>query len=73
MCDSMGVCHVRVPLEARMEELNSGPLEEQQVLSTTAPSFQPHLSSPHHGNFFLFCFFETGFLCIALAVLELTL
>jgi hypothetical protein len=34
-----------------------------------------------HGNFFLFflfcfvlfCFFETGFLCVALAILELTL
>ena len=25
------------------------------------------------GWFFIFCFFETGFLCIALAVLELTL
>ena len=38
----------------------SGPLEEQSVLLTAEPSLQP------------FCF-ETGFLCVTLAVLELTL
>jgi hypothetical protein len=49
-------------------ELNSGPLEEQSALLTTEPSLHPS-----YHNFFFFFFFETGFLCIALAVLELTL
>jgi hypothetical protein len=51
-------------------ELNSGPLEEQATnalnLLTPKPSLQPKI----HLFFF---FFETGFLCVALAVLELTL
>jgi hypothetical protein len=37
-------------------DLNSGPSEEQSVLLTTEPSLQP----------------KTGFLCVVLAVLELT-
>ena len=44
-------------------DLNSGPLEQQSVLLTTE-------ISPH---FFFFFFSETGFLCVVLAVLELTL
>ena len=55
-------------------ELNSGPLEEQTVLLTSESSLQPQRNT---FCFVLFCFvcfvFETGFLCIALAVLELTL
>jgi hypothetical protein len=50
-------------------ELNSGPLEEQSVLLTAKPSLQPFLFVCLVG----FWFFETGFLCVALAVLELTL
>ena len=51
-------------------ELNSGPLEKQSVLLTAETSLQPSTMA----TLFLFvCFFETGFLCIALAVLELTL
>jgi hypothetical protein len=49
-------------------ELNSGPLKEQSVLLTS----EPFLQSPKF--FFVFVsVFETGFLCVALAVLELTL
>ena len=51
-------------------ELNLSPLEEQLVLLTAEPSLQPK-------GFNCFCFVflvsETGFLCVALAVLELTL
>jgi hypothetical protein len=50
-------------------ELNSGPLEEQPVLLPTESSLQ----SPWWLFFFVCLFFETGFLCIALAVLELIL
>jgi hypothetical protein len=45
-------------------DLNSGPLEEQSVLLTVEPSLQPHL------RVFFFSPHETGFLCVALAVLE---
>jgi hypothetical protein len=52
-------------------ELNLGPLEEQPVLLTTEPSLQPLT------YFCCYCllvlFFEAGFFCVALAVLELTL
>ena len=43
-------------------DLNSGPSEEQSVLLTTEPSLQPR-----------FGFFEMGFLCVVLTVLELAL
>jgi hypothetical protein len=43
--------------------LNLGPSEEQSVLLTTEPSLQPPLSF----------FFKIGFLCVALAILELNL
>jgi hypothetical protein len=46
-------------------ELNSGPLEEQSVLLTAETSFQSRSQ--------LFFLFKTGFLCVTLAVLELTL
>ena len=55
-------------------EPNLGLLEEQPVLLKTKSSLQFLILF-----FFLFCFvfvlffFETGFLCVALAVLELTL
>ena len=49
-------------------ELNSGPLGEQSVLLTSEPSLQP--LKPF---LLFFWFFETGFLCTALAVLEFTL
>jgi hypothetical protein len=48
-----------------------GPSEEQSVLLPSDPSFHQPRSYT-----FLFCFvlfFETGFLCVALAALELTL
>jgi hypothetical protein len=46
------------------------PLEEQSVLLTAEPSHQPE----HKFVCLFVClFFETGFLCVALAVLELTL
>ena len=48
-------------------ELNSDPLQEQSVLLTTEPSLLPLVFG---------CVFfspETGFLCVALADLELTL
>jgi hypothetical protein len=47
-------------------DLNSRPSEEQSVLLTAKPSHQPHFFWGVGG-------FETGFLCIALFVLELTL
>jgi hypothetical protein len=43
-------------------DLNSGPLEEKPVFLTAEPSLQPW-----------FLFFETGFLCVAQAVLEHTM
>jgi hypothetical protein len=57
----------------RILDLNLSLLEEQAVLLTAE-----HLSSPNglfffFFFFFFFWFFETGFLCLALAVLELTL
>jgi hypothetical protein len=52
-------------------ELNSGPLEELLVLLTAEVSLQPLWVC--FVLFVLFCFFKTGFLCVALAVLELTL
>jgi hypothetical protein len=52
-------------------ELNLGPSEEQSVLLTAEPSLQPHEVISF--CFVLVWFFETGFLFIALAVLELTL
>jgi len=59
-------------------ELYSGPLEEQSVLLTAEPSLQPNSHRLNHLGFcycfsVLFCFFESRILCIALAVLELTL
>jgi hypothetical protein len=59
-------------------DLNSGPLEEQSMLLTAEPSLQPPSCCfcLFVCLFFVlvwFWFFETGFLCIALAVLELTL
>jgi hypothetical protein len=59
-------------------ELNSDPLEEQPVLLTTEQSLQPlklfsFLYFLFYFVLFFFWFFETGFLCVALAVLELTL
>ena len=64
-------------------ELNPSPLEEQPVLLTAEPSLQPSiLSFKSENNFFLlflflfvcFCFFQDkSFLCVALAVLEITL
>jgi hypothetical protein len=55
-------------------ELNSEPLEEQSVLVTSEPSLQPkrHILF-FFFSFFFFWFFEKGFLCVALAVLELIL
>jgi hypothetical protein len=61
--------------------LSSGPLEEQPVLQTTEPSLQPYLFIYLFIYLFtylltyllIYLFFETGFLCVALAVLELTL
>ena len=44
-------------------DLNSGPSVEQSVLLTAEPSISPAL---------VFCFFETGFHYVALAVMELT-
>jgi hypothetical protein len=52
-------------------ELNSRPLKEQSVLLTAEPSLQS-LTTVFCFLFFFFWFFETGFLCVALAVLELT-
>jgi hypothetical protein len=70
-------------------ELNSGPLAEQSVLITAEPSLLPkHLSLSYNflsmillkifsflffSLLFSLWFFYTGFLCIALAVLELTM
>jgi hypothetical protein len=62
-------------------------LEEQSVLLTAEPSLQNikhllfvfitwkdfHDNGLRNHHFFFFFFFKTGFLCIALAVLELTL
>ena len=53
--------------------LNPGPLQEQQVLVITPQP--PKVEFRHLAlnlNFF-FRFFQTGFLCIALAIVELTL
>jgi hypothetical protein len=54
-------------------EMNLGSLGEQPVLLTV----NHHLSSSKRQEIFFFGggggFFETGFLCVALAVLELTL
>jgi hypothetical protein len=52
-------------------EIKPGPLQEQQVLLATVPFLQP--TSTVFFCLFCFLFFKTGFLCIALAVLELTL
>jgi hypothetical protein len=51
------------------------PLLVQSSLSDTkhAQVFQYFWSSPPFFFFFFFWFLETGFLCVALAVLELTL
>jgi hypothetical protein len=54
-------------------ELNPGPLEEQPRLLTTQPSLQPRAVCLFCFFVFCFLFFDTGFLCVALAVLELTL
>ena len=59
-------------------DLNSGPSKEQSVLLTTEPSLQPlHFTFVVVVVVVLFCFvlfcFKTGFLCVGLAVLELTL
>jgi hypothetical protein len=51
-----------VSLHVDTGDQNLGPLGEQMLLSSDWFLF-----------FFFFWFFETGFLCIALAVLELTL
>jgi hypothetical protein len=57
-------------------EFNLGLLKKQQMILITDSLLQPHHTSPSFGQF-LFSFFgggfETGFLCVALAVLELTL
>jgi hypothetical protein len=57
-----------------------GPLEEQPVLLAAKLSLQLHylvlsnlVTVSIFGFFVCFLFFKTGFLCIALAVLELTL
>jgi hypothetical protein len=49
-------------------DLNSGPLEEQSVPLPAEPSLELLFAVG-----FVCLFFETGFLCVALAVLELTL
>jgi hypothetical protein len=54
-------------------DLNSGPLEEQSVLLTTEPSIQPPSFLFYKDLFIYLWIFETGFLCVALAVLDLTL
>ena len=50
---------------------------EQKVLSNAECSFQPilflFLNHIHFFNFFIFVRFETGFFCVALPSLELTL
>jgi hypothetical protein len=59
-------------------DLNSGPSEEQSVLLTAEPSLRPPVFV---SGFFFFCLFlvflflfsETGFLCVALVGLELTM
>jgi hypothetical protein len=51
-------------------DLNLEPSEEQSVLLTTEPSLQPQDCL---FVCFVVLFFETGFLCVALTVLELTL
>ena len=51
--------------------LNPTPLQGQPALRTTDPPLRPRCLAVC--LFFVFIFFETGFLCIALAVLELTL
>jgi hypothetical protein len=68
----------RCKLSFRCWELNPGSLEEQAELLAAESSLHP--LDPglcfFVSLFVLFCFvlfFETGFLCIALAVLELTL
>ena len=53
-------------------ELNSGLLEEEPLLLTSEPSLQPLVLVLLFYCLFV-CFFKTGFLGIALAVLELTL
>jgi hypothetical protein len=57
--------------------LNQGPLEKQPVLLTTETFLQPSLEILFEigggGCFVLFFILETGFLCVALAILELTL
>jgi hypothetical protein len=50
-------------------ELNLGPVQEQPLLPFSEPSRAPDKLF----FFFFFWFFETGFLCVVLAVLELTL
>ena len=64
-----------------------GPLEEQTVLFSAEPSLNPLASCsiqsgspedkmPHlllEIPFLFFCFFESRFLCVALAILEFTL
>jgi hypothetical protein len=50
-------------------ESNLGPLEKEPVFSTSKSS----LKSSFVLFWFGFCFFETGFLCVALAFLELIL
>ena len=50
-------------------------LQEQPVLLITEPSLQPliFMFNLFWVFCFCFCFFDIGFLCIVLAVLELTL
>jgi hypothetical protein len=57
----------QLSLSRQSWELNQVLLEEQLVLLTTEPSIELQ------GGSFFFFFLETGFLCVALAVLELTL
>ena len=55
-------------------ELNSGPLEEQpMLLFLQPPGLFSFLFVSFLPFFFLFSFFDIGFLFVALAVLELTL
>jgi hypothetical protein len=55
-----------VQLPCRCRDSQPGPLEEQPMLLTVEPPL-------YHQTTSLFLFLETGFLCVALAVLELTL
>jgi hypothetical protein len=61
------------------KQLKSRQVKDQGLVVRKTLKTNPHWRGMNPGNslffgfVFVFCFFETGFLCVALAVLELTL